>query len=274
MFKIGDFSRICRVPVSMLRYYADIGLLLPDHIDRETSYRYYSLQQLPRLNRILALRDLGLSLEEIRHVLTNPVSPEELRGMLRLKQAQLQQQIEEESARLQRVAAKLKQIEQEDIMSQADVVIKTIESQRVMSIREVIPTPQHIGTLLGEACQTIMHAGVAITGAPFTLYHDGEFKPENMDVEIVVPVSADANRSLSLSSERSLQAHDLPGLAQAACIIHVGEYDQLDQTYAQMGRWMEANAYRAAGPVREIYLSPPGTDQPAMTEIQFPVEKG
>lgn len=139
MFKIGDFSKICRVPVSALRYYADIGLLEPTHIDNFTGYRYYSLDQLPRLNRILALRDLGLSLTQVKQLLDEQVTPEQMRGMLRLKQAELQQVVDEEQARLARVAARLKQIEQETSMT--EVVLKQIEPMIVLSIREILDDP-------------------------------------------------------------------------------------------------------------------------------------
>ena len=91
MFKIGDFSKISQVSMRMLRHYDEIGLLKPAHVDPFTGYRSYSADQLPRLNRILALRDLGLSLEEIGRVLDDDLPASELRGMLRLKQAELRQ---------------------------------------------------------------------------------------------------------------------------------------------------------------------------------------
>jgi DNA-binding transcriptional MerR regulator len=92
MFKISDFSRLCRLSVKALRYYDELGLLKPAQIDRFTGYRYYSIDQLPRLNRILALKDLGLSLEQIGGLLDSGLSPDQLRGMLKLKRAKLQQQ--------------------------------------------------------------------------------------------------------------------------------------------------------------------------------------
>src|SRR5215469_14376688 len=93
VIRIGDFSRLSRVSIKTLRYYDEVGLFKPIDVDRFTGYRYYSASQLPRLNRILALRDLGLSLEQIAQVLDEGVSPEQLRGMLRLKRAELQQHI-------------------------------------------------------------------------------------------------------------------------------------------------------------------------------------
>jgi DNA-binding transcriptional MerR regulator len=150
MLKIGDFSRVCRVPVSALRYYADLGLLPPARTDELTGYRYYTLDQLPRLHRILALRDLGLSLEQIGTVLREELTAEALRGMLRLRQAELRQQIEEEQARLARVAARLSQIEQEGTMAGYDVVLKEIAPQPVAGIRSVIPNYAAIGGLFDE----------------------------------------------------------------------------------------------------------------------------
>ena len=89
MIRIGLFSKLSQVPVKTLRYYDNIGLLEPAEIDRFTSYRYYSITQLPRLNRILALKDLGLSLDQIARLLAEEVPVEQLRGMLRLKEVEI-----------------------------------------------------------------------------------------------------------------------------------------------------------------------------------------
>ena len=126
MLKIGDFSKLSQVSIKALRLYDEMGLLKPISVDRSSGYRFYSASQLPRLNRIIAFKDLGFSLEQITQLLNEEVSPEQIRGMLRLKQADLQQQIEEEQERLMRVAARLKQIGQENVMSDYEVVIKKI----------------------------------------------------------------------------------------------------------------------------------------------------
>ena len=126
MIKIGDFSRLSQVSVKTLRYYDEVGLLKPVEVDRFTGYRYYSFDQLPRLNRVLALKDLGFSLEQIAQALDEGLTPDQLRGMLRLKRAEIQQRVEEEQERLARVEARLRQIEQEAMMSNYDVVIKKV----------------------------------------------------------------------------------------------------------------------------------------------------
>ena len=150
MLKIGDFSKLSQVTIKALRLYDEMGLLKPISVDRFTGYRFYSASQLPRLNRTLAFKDLGFSLEQISQLLNEEISPEQMRGMLRLKQADLQQQIEQEQGRLVRVAARLKQIEQEDVMSDYEVVIKKFEPITVASIREVLPNYAAIAKLFQE----------------------------------------------------------------------------------------------------------------------------
>src|SRR5687768_13863828 len=103
MFRIGEFSKIARVTTRQLRYYDECGLLHPVHIDHETSYRYYSTSQLPRLNQILALKDLGLSLDQIGRSLNEDISVDELRGMLTMKKVQLEKLVQEELIRIHQI---------------------------------------------------------------------------------------------------------------------------------------------------------------------------
>src|SRR6266498_5602480 len=126
MIRIGDFSKLSRVSVKTLRFYDEMGLLKPVEVDRFTGYRYYEFDQLPRLYRILALKDLGFSLEEISQLLEDGLSTEQMRGMLKLRRAEIRQRVEEETARLERVDGWLRQIEQENSMSKYDIVIKKI----------------------------------------------------------------------------------------------------------------------------------------------------
>jgi DNA-binding transcriptional MerR regulator len=273
MFKIGDFSKLCRIPTSMLRYYADIGLLEPAHTDKLTGYRYYTADQLHRLNRILALRDLGLSLEQIKTVLDETLSPEELRGMLRLKQAEIQAQIADEEARLRRVAARLRQIEQENQMPTLEVVLKRIDVQHAIGIREIIPTPVHVGTLLNEVFKALAANGIQPNNPPIALFHDEEFNPINLDCEIAIPVAESVNASLPLANGRELTPRDLPMIPTAACVIHPHGYDAFEETYALLGQWIADNGYRVAGASREVYLTKADHASGAITEIQWPVEK-
>lgn len=69
MLSIGEFSNICQVSTKTLRYYAEIGLILPDEINPENGYRYYSIEQLKRMLFINRLKSYNFSLEEIRAIL-------------------------------------------------------------------------------------------------------------------------------------------------------------------------------------------------------------
>src|SRR6478735_3183129 len=100
MFRIGEFSRIARVSMRLLRYYEELGLLRPVRTDPGNGYRYYSAAQLPQLNRILVLRDLGFSLDQIARALQDGVSAEELRGMLLVRRADIERTLAEEGQRL------------------------------------------------------------------------------------------------------------------------------------------------------------------------------
>lgn len=273
MFKISEFSKFSRVPTKTLRYYDEIGLFSPAKVDRFTNYRYYSAEQLPRLNRILALKEMGLSLAEIGRLLDEQISIEELRGMFRLKEAEVRQQVEDAQARLALVENRLKQIEQEGKMPTQDVVVKEVAPVHVMYIRQVMSTPQTVGEVLGESFMAMQQQGVMPVAPPMSIYYDEEFQPTNLDAAIALPVDASVQAEVALSGGRALVAKTLPAVATAACIVHHDSYDTFEQSYAALAAWIEANGYQVAGPPREIYLSPPEEGKLPVTEIQFPVQK-
>jgi effector-binding domain-containing protein len=271
MIKIGDFSKLSLVSVKTLRYYDETGLLAPIEVDRSSGYRYYSLDQLPRLNRILALKDLGFSLEQIAQALENGVSLEQLRGMLRLKQAEQQQRVREEQDRLVRVEARLRQIEMEASVAKYDVVIKKLEPQKVASVRKVLGSVQEVNDLFGQVFGYLGRKGIRPLGPPYGIWHDLDYKEKDLDTEIAVPVEQ------SFPSGDGVQPSELPGVPAAACTIHQGSYDDFSQAYTAIMGWINNNGYRISGPYREHYLRGPGPssmDPSAyVTEIQVPVEK-
>lgn len=273
MFKIGDFSKLCMVSVSALRYYADIGLLEPMHIDSMTGYRYYDLDQLPRLNRILALKDLGLPLNKIAQALADDISTDEMKGMLRLKEAELEQELSEVQARLLRVRTRLTMIANEGDSEPLEVVIKSVEAQPILSIRQVIPTSQYVADLLQESAMVVMGNNVPLTAPPMTIFHDSEFKEADVDVEIAFPVSPKHTTEYLLDSERTLTIRKLEACPSVAVAVHIGDFNLLADTYTKLGRWINLNDYQIADRPREIYLRPPEENQPAMTEVQMPIER-
>mgnify|MGYP000627730719 CR=1 FL=1 len=274
MFKIGDFSKICRIPVSALRYYADIGLLEPAHISPETGYRYYSLEQLPQLNRILALKDLGLTLEQIKDLLSEELPVSEMRGMLKLKASEMQEMIHEQQAQLARVQARLQQIEQEESgLPELEVILKDIPGQAALTVRTIIPVGEAIEAVMMECAGIIMSQKLKIISPPMTIFHDGEFKEKDLDIEIAFPVENTDYDDFVLSEGQVLSIRTLESIPQVASIIHTGAYERFAETYEIIGHWIERNQYNIAGAIREIYLRPPSETEEAITEIQFPIEK-
>lgn len=284
MFKIGDFSKFGKVSVKALRYYDEIGLLKPAWVDSFTGYRYYSVDQLPRLNRILALKELGLSLEQIARLVDDELPPAQIRGMLRIKQAEIQQQVEAEQAQLARVEARLRQIEQEGTMPTYDVVLKKVEPQMVVTIRDVVPTYSDQGRLWKELAAYLKQHGAKAVGPSLTIYHDTEYKERDVDVEVATPVSE------PVPDNERVTVRELPGAELMACVVHQGSYETLNEAYTALLEWVEANDYRIVGPDREVYLRCPDNeyedpdavgytdylaDDPVgyVTEVQFPVEK-
>jgi DNA-binding transcriptional MerR regulator/predicted transcriptional regulator YdeE len=264
MLKIGEFSRVCQVPVSALRYYADLGLLPPAHVDPETGYRRYTLDQLPRLHRILALRDLGLALEQIGAMLSQPLSPEQLHGMLRLRQSELAQQIADEQARLARVAARLRQIEQEGTMSDYDVVLKDVEPQLVAGIRSVIPHYGAIGPLFDELYAYLGQHGAG--GLAVGIDHNTEYKERDPDMEAIAYLTAPVP-----ASDR-VRVYTLPG-GTVASTIHRGPWEEMSRAYGALMAWLQGSGYTPSGPSRELYLHQAPTPDAHVTEIQIPVSR-
>ena len=267
MLKIGEFSTLTRISIRTLRHYDELGLLRPVHVDAETGYRYYSVTQLPRLHRILALRDLGFPLERIAGALDEGITADALRGMLLLRRAEQEEQVQEETERLNRLTALLHLIEQEGRMRN-DVIVKDVGPQWIASVRETIPAYRAIGELFIKLTNTLIPLG--IDGARVAFFHDKEYREKDVDME--------AGLMLKQSAEvpAPMKCYQLPA-ASVACIVHHGAFNRVGEAYGALLRWIDANNFRPAGPPREIFLhvSVPASrdDESNVTEIQVPVEK-
>lgn len=271
MFKIGEFSKLTQVPIKTLRYYDSIDLFKPSEVDQFTGYRYYVASQMPRLNRILVLKDLGFSLEQVRKMLDEGLSAEELRGMLRMQHAEVERNVIEEQARLARIASRLRQIEREGKMTGYDVVVKKVEPMLVVGIRDVVPNYQSMGELWGELAQAVQAQGIQPIGPSIAKYFDDSYKESDVDVEAMFPVA-----SGSVPEDSRATVHELEAIEEMAVIVRHGDYSDFTEQYQQLMTWITDNGYEIAGYNREIYLQGPesGVDpSDYVTEIQFPVRK-
>lgn len=275
MFIIGDFARHGRVSVRMLRHYDAIGLLPPAHVDPHSGYRYYEAGQLARLNRIIALKDLGFTLDQVRVIVDDAVGADELRGMLRLRRAELEAAMAEAAARLGQVAARLRAIESEGHMSAQDIVVKRVPAVRLAELSAVAAGfgPEHIGPVIQplyeELCARLEAAGVRGCGPGVAYYEDAPSGDGSVVVHagMAVPDGTTAVPGVDLVV--------LPAVEQAATVIHRGPMADLLPTIQNLATWIDTNSYRSTGYTRELYLEcPPGDQSNWVTELQEPVTGG
>jgi DNA-binding transcriptional MerR regulator len=268
MFSIGDFARHGRVSVRMLRHYDAIGLLRPAHVDPFTGYRSYRAEQLSRLNRVIALKDLGFTLQQVQSIIDEQLSTEQLRGMLRLRQAELAAAMTATAARLGQVEARLRSIESEGTMHTDDVVLKSIPAIRVVRLTATAASyqPQDIGPVISplfdELCARVAAAGLPVTGAGIAYSEDaGEGGAVRVHAALPVGANTEVDRA-------EFTVVDLPGIEAAATIVHRGPMDTVMPTVQTLARWIDANGYHSTGFAREHYLECPPDRDAWVTELQ------
>jgi len=276
MFRIGEFSRIARVSGRLLRYYDSIGLLSPRRIDPATGYRYYAADQLTRLNRILALKELGLSLEQVAGMVDDKISTDEIRGMLMLKKAQLERSLSEEAARLRHIESRLQQIDEEGALSNYDVVVKSAAAQPYLAIRRTFPTMDDAIAMVGDVARAVTARIPDSARDALVVVAYSDFEEEDLDLEIGFALSRPTNRSVALPDRSELAMTELPGVDSLATVARRGPKHQSHLAFGALGLWMEANGYAMAGPSREVFLELPfqrPEQEDIVMEIQFPVTK-
>ncbi|MEU9800625.1 MerR family transcriptional regulator [Streptomyces sp. NPDC051000] len=275
MFTIGDFAKHGRVSVRMLRHYDALGLLRPARVDPTTGYRFYEAEQLARLNRVIALKDLGFSLEQVGAILNERWGADELRGMLRLRQTELESAMAAAAARLHQVETRLRTIESEGTMPTDEIVVKSLPPVRLAELTGVAASyaPQDIGPVIGplydDLCRRIEAAGVAPTGPGLARYEaapDGG--PGSVLVHAGLPVAA-AVRAEDLGG--AVRIVELPGVERAATVVHRGAMDEVLPTAQALARWIDAHGHRSAGYARELNLDCPEDREQWVTELQEPL---
>lgn len=269
MFSIGEFARLGLVSVRMLRHYDAVGLLRPAYVDPVTGYRSYQAAQLSRLNRIVAIKDLGFTLEQVRAILDEKVGTEELHGMVRLRRAQIEARISADLARLRGVEARLRAIETEGHMGAAEVVVKKVPRVRVaeLAARAKSYEPEDItpviGPLYDELCSRLDVTGVAVTGPGIAYYEARE--DGSVLVHAAMQVSAEPRPG------QDFLVTDLPALEHAATVIHHGSMDEASGSFQALAHWIEAHGHRGCGLAREVYLHSPENRDDWVTELQMEV---
>jgi DNA-binding transcriptional MerR regulator len=272
MFTIGDFAKLGRVSIRMLRHYDAIGVLRPAAVDPASGYRFYQADQLRRLNRLVALKDLGFTLQQVQAILDDKVTVVELRAMLRLRRAQIEAQLTADAARLAGVEARLRMIEREGHMNTEDVVLKEVAPIRVAELTATAASygPEDIGPTLTplypELFRRLEAAGVQPVGPAMAYYEQDS--GETVIVHAAAPVRTQPDPAYDF------EVVDLPAIPLAATIIHHGPMDDVMQSEQALAKWIEDHGYRPVGLHREVYLDyhPEKADQ-GVTELQITVVK-
>ena len=266
MLKIGDFSKLSRVSVRMLRHYDDIGLLKPAQIDEFTGYRYYHEEQLFAIGRITALKDMGFSLADIIKMLAVYEDKDQIDAFLVKKQVELEQEEKQTEYQLMLLDSARKRLRKEQIMNY-DVNVKTIPERYAATVQMVIPRYEDEGMLwnmLGECKTPLVPADPCLAAATFV---DKEFKEENVEVMIWMTVKG------TYEDTEHVKFQTLPAVKVASCILK-GSYEGMNDATATVVSWMKDNGYTLSGPMFNIYhVGPSQTQNPDefVTEICFPV---
>jgi DNA-binding transcriptional MerR regulator len=273
MFRIGDFSRIARVSARLLRFYDEVGLLTPAHADPQTGYRFYTVDQLPQLNRILVLKELGFTLEQVRDIVGAQVGPGQLRQMLLMRRNDVARSLAEEAQRLHHIETRIAQLDEDGGLSDDDVVLRAEPVHRVVSLRRTVRAFGEALALIGELrreARPLLPRGSRPT--LIAVSHSREFEQDEIDIEFAWTLDQAAQVELPAGSP--LVVRELEAVPRMAVCVKTGPPQDAHLASARIGRSLEARGDRLAGPSREFFLQPPDPERmhEAVMEMQFPVE--
>jgi DNA-binding transcriptional MerR regulator len=270
MLNIGQFARLGQVSPRMLRHYDEIGLLRPEQVNRVNGYRLYRAHQLGRLQRLLALRDLGFTLDQIRDLLDEDPPTEQLRGMLRMRRAEIEQDLAERKARLRRVEAHLRALERTTGVKLSDFVIKQTEPLRIAETTGLAPGygPENIGPVFDRKLPEVwvhLH-NVGLQPGIMVAYYEW---PDD-DGSVVVHLGFEI-ADQQLSETDTIRVVELPVTTVASGILQ-GPIDRIVPLYEDLVRWIEDSGHSLAGLSRELYHDW-CADDPSLnaTELQMPI---
>ena len=296
MFRIGDFAALGRVSSRALRLYDAAGLLAPARVDPLTGYRSYAADQLPRLHRILALREAGLGLAAIRELLDGGLSADQVAAVLRAARAEAERGLVEHRARVAALDAQLRRLgETGDPHPAHDVVVRPVPAQLVAFVRAVGAEADDLAPAF-EAAERVAAADRARRDAPPLAVLHGNVAPAGeRAVDAAVPLTRRIPQPAGPAAHRAggeglagrVRVTELPALPAAACVVHRGGYGGLTGAATALLTAAEARGLRVAGPPREVYLRfgaaaglgvPPAylaaDDADYVTELQLPVAEG
>lgn len=264
LYRIGLFAQMNRITVKALRFYEEQGLLLPAKIDEESGYRYYTMSQMETLHRILALKEAGFTIEDMKHL--NASGDE--RGFLLRKKKALLEKIAELTLQLSKIDGYL--MAGGNSLS-APVMVKTIPETVCAVMRRRIDSYDALFDIMPELGGYMEDAGCvcALPEYCFTQYLEPGFQEAQILVEVCEAVTE------KKADRGCLRFRTIPEI-RAACIYHKGSYRDFPKTYEVILRYIEENGYEICGNIRESYINGvwnKDSEDEWLSEIQIPVVK-
>lgn len=264
LYRIGLFAQMNRITVKALRFYEEQGLLLPARIDAESGYRYYTMRQMEPLHRILALKEAGFTIEDMKRL---DASGDERSFLLRKKNAILEK-IAQLTLQLSKIDGYL--MAGGNSLS-APVMVKTIPETVCAVMRRRIDSYDALFDIMPEMGGYMEDAGCvcALPEYCFTRYLEPGYKEEQILVEICEAVTEQK------ADRGCLRFRTIPE-TRAACIYHKGSYRDFPKTYEVILRYIEENGYEICGNIRESYIDGvwnKDSEDEWLSEIQIPVVK-
>lgn len=254
MLRIGQFAKISGLSIKTLRYYDETELLNPIHIDQETGYRYYSEEQLLTAKRILAFKEQGFTLNQIKQFLHYSSLQDNYKKLLDQK-ISLEHTILEAQRQLSEVSIRLQHIEQEHANVRRDSIsIRKTSPELTASIRDIIPRSQ-LCLMLDEVMaymQAHTSSDVLDQRNTFTIiWHDDQRDGTNVDVEVCIPISS------NLPETERVKMRYLPEMTAASLLHYCDPYANGCTKLQQLRTWIASQhgLTTADEPYREIYLT-------------------
>ena len=270
MLKISEFSKLCGVPAKTLRYYDEIGLFSPLHIEPENGYRYYEESQSARLNQILELKSMGFSLQLIKKILDENLPPEMINGLLRQRKHATLQRIDQERERLREVEANMAALELEHDKDY-EVKIKSVPEMLVLvkdsSVGNIADCGPELGKLSNDIVSYCHENNIPLYPPAIALYYS--FSETLVEIGVAFEINKE------VKTQGSIHCEKLPAVQEMAYVYHLGPLNEVDKAHRAIFRFMEENGYIADLPVRDVYLQydPMGDPAEYLTEIQYPLRK-
>ncbi|MDF2546339.1 MAG: merR [Anaerosolibacter sp.] len=271
MLKIGDFSKLSKISIRMLRYYDELGILNPEYINKESGYRYYSPEQLSLAFRIQALKDMGFSLDTIQDILKTYDDIDNLKRYLLLRYDEMEIEVMEKQSKLKLLKSIINRIGKDCDYMKYNVVIKELPSRYVASLRGILPGNQQDGLLWDKLSKQIESQKVEYTSPcfPVTIYYDEGYKEKDVDVEIQISVNG---KYIDTEDVRFITTEPMT----VASVIITGSYEQLPEANEAVAKYISDNEFTMSGPMFNIYHVNPGMEMNSgnwITEICYPVTK-